>query len=206
MQKFFLCLFFSTLFIVNTKADSPITSTYIYPAYLDYEIVNYAIETGSVDEKIASYLSDENNLMDVKVAVINAIGWNYEGNKNSHVFLDHLAKQNNTTAEKLNKNDLSGSNLLCFGYLLAMDDYFNIAESFEIVTMAKEKLNTSYTAHLVHAIVGAQKEFDYNWCGIWQITRNVLTNNSLKRDMRTTAIQSVVDYMILYKSYCLVAE
>ncbi|MBC8173640.1 MAG: cell wall-binding repeat-containing protein, partial [Chitinophagales bacterium] len=135
-------------------------------------------------------------------AIINALGWDYYGKSNADAFLNYIAKVRNTSADKVVFADLTGTELMCYGYAKAMDDYSNVSEALQILELAKEKMPDSYTVNLIHAVISGQYEFDANWCGIWQVTQKVLNNKSLRRDMKTAAIQSVVDYMILYKSYC----
>ncbi len=65
----------SMIFPVRSFADSPVTSTDFYTAYLDIEEVAKASEMTYIDEETALYLSDSENPIDVKAAVINAIGW-----------------------------------------------------------------------------------------------------------------------------------
>lgn len=188
--------------VFSSYADSPVTSTYFASFYSEYEIVNYAISAGKVDDKISEYLSNENNLIDVKAAVVNAIGWNYDGTTNAVVFRQYLARKYNIPADMLSDKDLTGSELMCLGYFAAMDDYFIVDGALEVLEDAKAKMPESFTVNMIYTIVQAQKVFDTNWCGVWQGMSRLLQQNGLKRDIKTSAIQSVVDYLIIYKPYC----
>lgn len=206
MIKYISTFFLFTCSVFTLNADSPVTSTYFASFYSEYEIVNYAISAGKVDDKISEYLSNENNLIDVKAAVVNAIGWNYDGTSNAVVFRQYLARKNNMPADMLNAKNLTGSELMCLGYLQAMDDYFQVDAALEVLEDAKEKMPESFTVNMIYTIVQAQKEFDTNWCGVWQGMSRLLQQNGLRRDIKTSAIQSVVDYLIIYKPYCTVTE
>nr|MBP8917330.1 hypothetical protein [Chitinophagales bacterium] len=92
--------------------------------------------------------------------------------------------------------------LLCLGYLIAMDDYFVVDEAINILEMAASKKKTSYTINLILAMAKAQKAMDTDFCRVWTLTSAVIQDGSLKRDMKTSAIQAIVDYMILYKTDC----
>lgn len=186
----------------NVQADSPLTSTYFATYYAEYPIVATAENSRGLNATIMAYLADDGNLIDVKAAVINAIGWSYDGTGNAPEFWSYLATKHGLTSETLTMSILNAHELFCYGYLLAMDDYFNVDSAIAALTMAAEKDNTSYTIALVLAMTEAQKAMDFDWCQVWKYTREVLNDTSLKRDIKTAAIQSVVDYMILYKSSC----
>ncbi len=192
-----LCLFISV-----AKADSPLTSTYFASAYYDYDIVSKAEIAREMNDEVAAFLLNKENPIDAKAAVINAIGWNYDGNSNADKFKEYLAKAHSTTTEKLNLSDLSADELMCLGYLIAMDDYFVVDEAINILEMAVAKKKTSYTINLILAMAKAQKAMDTDFCRVWTLTSAVIQDGSLKRDMKTAAIQAIVDYMILYKADC----
>lgn len=54
-------------------ADSPLTATTFYQAYLDVSIVKQAHQTHRLDKTVADYLLKDQNPFDVKLAVINAL-------------------------------------------------------------------------------------------------------------------------------------
>ena len=187
---------------LTVKADSPITSTYIATFYYEYPIVGIAETTRGLNDEIAAYLLDPDNLIDVKAAVINAIGWNYDGTQNADLFKTYLAKAHNTTTQQLSMSSLSGDELFCLGYFMAMDNYFVVDDAINVLQMAADKNSTSFTTHLFLGMVQAQKAMDYDFCQVWRITASVINDKSLTRDLKTGAIQSIVDYMILYKGAC----
>ncbi len=186
----------------SIKADSPLTSTYFASSYYEYAIVSKAEVSRTVDDEVAAYLLDKNNPIDVKAAVINAIGWSYDGNGNAKKFREYLAAAHNTTTAQLNLSDLRSDELMCLGYLTGMDDYFQVDDAINMMQMAADKKKSSFTIHMLLAMLQAQKAMDTDFCKVWTLTSAVLNDTSLKRDIKTAAIQAVVDYMILYKSSC----
>lgn len=197
----FLFVILLVLACTVTKADSPVTSTTFYTEYLEYPIVQYAEEIKEVDSRIAAFLLDDNEPVDVKAAVINAISWDYSGSSNAQIFLTYLQGKYSSQADVLSIPGIRADEMMCYGYLMAMDDYFDVLYAATVTQAAADKSN-SYTIHLINAIVIAQKDFDYNWCQVWSSLRAVINNKSLFRDIKRNAIQICVDYMILYKSYC----
>lgn len=182
-------------------ADSPITSCTFYTEYLEYPMVAYAEQTQAMDEKITAYLIDNNVLPDVKAAVINAISWGSYDAANSEKLLAALKAKYKSDADIINIPGIRADELMCYGYMLAMDDYFDVFYAATVTQLAASKSN-SFTIHMINAIVTSQREMDTSWCAVWNQARTVINNKSLKRDMKTNAIQLIVDYMILYKSYC----
>ena len=84
-----LCLLFS----ISCFADSPITSTNFYNAYLDQPIVEKAAKAKTLDEEILKFLSSKNNTIDQKAAVINAIGWDSPESNKSEKYLKYILKK-----------------------------------------------------------------------------------------------------------------
>lgn len=191
-----------SLIPLQVKADSPLTSTYFATFYYEYPIVNIAETTRGLNDEIMAYLADPENPIDVKAAVINAIGWNYDATTNAAKFWDYLAAKKGVSSEQLLLPNLSGHELLCYGYLLGMDNYFEVDAAIYALEQAVAREPQSTTANLILAMTRAQKAMDYDFCAVWRYTSEVLKDSSLKRDMKTAAIQSIVDYMILYKSSC----
>jgi len=111
-----LAVLASVVFPAGVFADSPLTSTEFYTAYLDVELVAKAREMGHIDEEMAQYLSDPANPLDIKAAVINAIGWGKPGNTERYASLI-LGK----TLDDLDLDVIPPHDLFCIGYLMAME-------------------------------------------------------------------------------------
>ena len=196
---FILC---SLLVTSAVKADSPLTSTYFAANYPEYPIIEKSVLDRSFNDEVAAFLLDTKHPIDAKAALINAIGWNYDATHNAETFRGHLAKKHGTTTAGLQLTSLSSDELLCLGYIMAMDDYFNVDDAINILEMAKNKKSESFTIHIILAMVKSQKIMDIDYCQVWTLTADVLNDKSLKRDMKRVSIQNIVDYNILYKSDC----
>jgi len=86
-------LLYYLFFLSIANADSPITSTDFYKAYLHIPEVEEANKVGVLSDKIAQYLLDSENSLDKKAAVINALSWDFDRKINAYLFKRHL-KQN----------------------------------------------------------------------------------------------------------------
>ncbi|MBI3239803.1 MAG: hypothetical protein HYZ43_13330, partial [Flavobacteriia bacterium] len=91
MKPTLLVLLFMWAFSPIAQADSPITSTDISSSYQDVAIVQTAKSAqGALTDELMAYLADESNPIDVKMAVINQLGWDFDGKSNADVYLNYL--------------------------------------------------------------------------------------------------------------------
>lgn len=201
MKHFIAILFFFIAGIYSCKADSPITSTDFYLAYLDMQIVNYAKDKQILDERIAEFLLNEKNAIDIKMAVINALSWDINGKQNCAAFKIFLKEKYKTDSD-VKHNKLNGQELLCLGYLSIMDNYFKPDEAIVICEKAVKKLKKSYTAHMILALCKAQKAMDTNWCDVFKTVATVTQNTQLDVELRQQATDIIMNYINLYESSC----
>ncbi|QQS40423.1 MAG: hypothetical protein IPM63_13775 [Acidobacteriota bacterium] len=203
-RMLFTSLFAVAILVSAAFADSPITSTDFAKAYQDEPIVAAAADAkGVINDRLMEYLVNEYNPIDVKMAVINQIGWQISGRKNSQLFLEYLAKNRGySDAERLYKKG-KDFELLSYAYLKAMDNYFEVDEALRFADRAlKENKGKSRTFHLIAGLIKAQKMMDSSFCAVYQITDGIRKNEKLMNDMRTKAIGIIYEYMDIYGESC----
>ena len=159
---------------------------------------------GEITQPILEYLDDEKNLIDVKMAVINALGWDFDGLQNAQLFYFYANRN-----KKFKDTDDFAQNArpdqrLCYAYLLALDNYFDVTSAAAIATAAAqtEKTANSYTFQLISALIKAQLAMDYDWCQVYSLTNAVRNNKRLQKDFRMAAIPIIFEYMDLYAEEC----
>ncbi|MFS0726387.1 copper amine oxidase N-terminal domain-containing protein [Paenibacillus sp. 1P07SE] len=180
----------------TAHADSPITTTEFYKAYLDEAIVQKAHEAKDVTEELALYLADEQNPLAVRASVINAIGWENEQAERAESFAQHVYDQ---TLAELAMSELRGDERFVIGYLLAMDDYVATSEAEIWLADARQLLPDSFTVALIHALVQAQQEvLSSDWQHVWRTVADVAFDTDLQMDMRPEAAEIIIDYMVTY--------
>lgn len=203
--RIFLTSLFAVAILVSTAlADSPITSTDFAKAYQDEPIVVAAKDAkGVINDRLMEYLVNEYNPIDVKMAVINQIGWQISGRKNSQLFLEYLAKNRGySDAERLYKKG-EDFELLSYAYLKAMDNYFEVDEALRFAERAlKENKEKSRTFQLIAGLIRAQKIMDDSFCAVYRITDGIRKNEKLMNDMRTKAVGIIYEYMDIYGDSC----
>ncbi len=201
MEKLFLILIFS--FSINCVfADSPLTSTHFYKAYLDTPLIQKTANSkGVLTDEVFEYLSSKNSL-DKKVALINALKWDFDGKNNSVLYIKKLfvIRKNYTLTNFYQK--ATPEELLCYGYLKAMDDYFDVKKA-SVFTSRAQKLNPgSYTIAIINHLITAQMTGINSWCERYSGFDTIKQNKLLKLDFRTKASDIIYEYLKEYKDYC----
>ena len=167
-------------------ADSPLTSIDLTEAMKD-EMVQYAKD---FDDKLLDFLLDDNNALNRRLVVINAIGW--EGGvseSRTYDFLVALSDQLSMDLDMLTANDpadlqdiISGETFLCLAYVAALENYLESpAVLFDLVEVAYNdpQVQKSFTAMTVIGLMRAQHFMDYDWCMVYEQT-DVLRQNKSK--------------------------
>jgi hypothetical protein len=198
MKKIILASIALVFIASYVKADSPITSTDIYKAYTDVDMVKYAKKHPNLDKKIAEYLHSTDVSIDVKAAVINAVGWSVDGKTNAEDYCKYIYS---SLPKDIDINSLSADELLCIGYLIVLDDYFHPKYAIPYLTKAKELNKTSFTVAIIDALIHAQDIMDDqgSWCDMWDVVHKVYDDKSVYNDLRDKARKIIWDYMIEYK-------
>ena len=186
--------------------DSPLTSTDLSKVYMNEKIVIIASGTGGLlIPELMEWLASEENPVDVKMAVINRLGWDTENRDNSSEFFSYLRKTKgykDSTDFEQNGKDYE---FLCLAYLKAMENYFEVDDAIVLAERAVRKNKTrSYTFNIISALIKAQKKLGYlkQWCEVYNLTNIVRGDKSLNIDMKDEAINIIFKYMDQYKEYC----
>jgi hypothetical protein len=79
MTKTLLLILF--IFSINSVfADSPLTSADFYKAYMDVSLVQEASASKArITNEMMEYIENDANPLEIKLAIINAIGWAHKG-------------------------------------------------------------------------------------------------------------------------------
>ena len=196
----FACL---TGFGSKVYADSPLTSTEFSAAYTSEAIVMKASATqGKLTAELISYLVQAGNPLELKVAVINQLGWKGHGSGNSGRLLSYLYAHGFRDEEDLLRNG-PGDLLLCIGYLQAMDNYYRASDAMKYIERPQVISSRSYTCQLISALIMAQRYLNrYQWCMVYRETDHVRRNLFLIKDMKKEAVEVIFRYMDIYQRHC----
>jgi hypothetical protein len=208
MKKLFLILIF-TFSINSVFADSPLTSSVFYQAYLDMPIVQEAFKSkGKITNEMMEYIDNDANPLDIKLAIINAIGWDHNGLINSKIFFMYVMKN------KKYKTDFSGDymafrwyattdELICYAYMKAMDNYFDVVDAFDIASDALKKSPDSFAVNMIYNLIKCQGLTAFGeYCYASKMFLTLKDNPKLKMDMRKESLSYVFEYMTSIGENC----
>ena len=185
-------------------ADSPLTSTHFADSYSDHPMVQMASEEmqGDISTTLLNFLADKNAPIDVRLAVINKIGWNFDGTSMGTQLGNYLMGRYKVKSEKRLVKKLDAKTLAVYAYAKAMSNYFDVAAASEMGHQAvKKNKDKSFSVAFISSLIDAQVYLDSDWSMVHKVVANVLNDGSLRLDMRQEAIDNVMDYINLYKEY-----
>ena len=198
-KKILLSILIIVFFITNAKADSPLTSTSFYTAYSNVDIVKVAAKTkGKLNIKLLEYITDTTKPIDVKIAIINRVGWNIEGKYNAKLLLKYIFKKRSYKTIQEFKNGRA-DDLICYAYIKGMDDYFNVKDAYNYSLLALNKEPNSYTINIISFLLKSQTQ---EGCQVYRTMNKLRTMNNLMLDFRQDATKIIFEYTDTYNKNC----
>ncbi len=182
-------------------ADSPLTSTHFADAYSDHPMVQMACEEMQYDisTTLLNFLANKNEPVDVRLAVVNKIGWNFDGTTVGAQLGEYLMGRYGAKNEAKLVKKLDAGTLAVYAYAKAMSNYFDVKAACELGHQAvKKNKNKSFSVAMISALIDAQVYLDSDWGMIYKVVADVLHDGSLHLDMRQEAIDNIMDYINLY--------
>lgn len=183
-------------------ADSPLTSTHFAEAYSDHPMVQMADEMMQHDmpTTLLNFLANKNEPVDVRLAVINKIGWNFDGTTVGAQLGEYLMGRYGAKDEKKLVKKLDAGTLAVYAYAKAMSNYFDVKAASELGHQAvKKNKNKSFSVAMASALIDAQVYLDSDWGMVHKVVADVLHDGSLHLDMRQEAIDNIMEYINLYQ-------
>ncbi|MCD4698512.1 MAG: hypothetical protein K8S16_19975 [Bacteroidales bacterium] len=177
---------FLTLFIITNLiyASSPVTLVSFYQDYSFLEEVRIVEQSGMLDGRVMPFLLNENNPIDQKAAIINALVNTEEARRNASTFSQFVARKYKENFETLDLNKLNGDELFCLGYFTLIDDMGQPENALPILELALSKNKQSRTVNLIYTLAKAQEDINSgDHCKAWQDFNNTYTNLTLNQDI-----------------------
>ena len=201
----FIILTLSWLFFPFVSfSDSPLTSTYFADLYTE-AIVQKAIDANhNLTDELAEYLTDKKQPLEIKMAIINALGWNFNGQDNSGKFFQYL-KGKNKKYKNLDTFKRKGKHfeLICFAYLRAMDDYFTVETAVSFANAAEQKnKHKSKCLFMISGLIKAQKAMESDWCEVYRSVDRARQDETLENDISEKTVENIFEYINLYRDDC----
>ncbi len=213
MKKLFLLFALLISAVQLSFADSALTSTEFYKAYLDMPIVKAAADRPHhLSEAAKAYLFNEANPLDVKLALINAVGANPDGLATYGEYIEYciqhfpkkkygIAPNKRVTIQDIYKN-ASCEQMATLVYLYAMNYYSDTESVYGLMENAMQTpLTNKQSFMLPMGLVVAHTASAMNDLGNIYPAINYYVNSPEIKDMRPKAIEIVMAYANRYKSY-----
>ena len=182
-------------------ADSPLTSTHFAEAYSDHPMVQMACEEmqGEIPTTLLNFLANKNEPVDVRLAVINKLGWNFDGTSMGAQLGEYLMGRYKAKNESKLVKKLDAGTLAVYAYAKAMSNYFDVKDASELGHKAvKKNKKKSFSVAMASALIDAQVYLDSDWSMVYKVVADVLHDGSLHLDMRQEAIDNIMEYINLY--------
>ena len=201
MKKKLLFLLFT--FSINTVfADSPLTSTDFYKAYMNVPMVQEAsLSKGRITNEMMKYIDDDANPLEVKLAIINAIGWEHKGIMISKMYFIFVMSKKKYITDfggeySAFKWNATRDELICYSYMKALDNYFDVVDAFEMAGEAVRKYPDSFAVNMIYNLIKSQGLTAFGeYCYSSKLFLTLKDNPKLKMDMRKESLSYVFEYM-----------
>jgi dTDP-glucose pyrophosphorylase len=159
----------------------------------------FELKGESVTDELIDYLADEDNPIDVKIAAINAVSIYKD------VYTPLMKKLKNrwrTDSEITVLKEINASTHAALAYAKARENWFDLGEAYILGYSAFLKDSRSFTVNMVYALIVSTEILEHDFCEVFKICNSVISNNSLKQDMRPQAVSMMMEYIHLYEEYC----
>lgn len=203
MKKIISVVALLLLGMVALWADSPLTSTFFADAYAKSDMVKMAQTVeDEIPVELLEFLADGKAPVDERLAVVNQLGWDFEGKTSGNQLFVYLKEQYNVQNEAGLAEKLDAGTLAVYAYAKAMSDYFDVSAASKLGHLAVKKNKTkSFSVAMISALIDAQVYIDSDWSKVYKVVAAVLKDSSLHRDMEQAAIDSIMEYIEGYKEY-----
>ena len=190
---------------VAAWADSPLTSTDFSAAYADHPMVEMAgdfvigaiFSEGDLPAPMAKFLTDKKSPIDVRLAMINKMGW--DAAWAMELVEQCIMKNCKAKDEQQLVKKADAGALIVYAYAKAMGDYFNVVDAQAIAHEAvKKNKGKSFSIDFVASLIDAQWCLDNDIEHLYGVVYEVINEYGDRQDMRTEAVNIVMDYIGLY--------
>ena len=169
---------------------------------MDIPLVQEALYSkGKISTELIEYISDDTNPLDIKLAIINAIGWDHNGMMISKMFFMAVMQKKKYQTEfggefSAFKWNATRDELICFAYMKSLDNYFDVVDAYEMAGEAVRKYPDSFAVNMIYNLIKAQGLTTFGEsCYASKLFLSLKNNSKLKMDMRKESLSYVFDYM-----------
>jgi len=176
---------------------------------MDVPMVQEAsLSKGRITNEMMEYIDDDTNPLEIKLAIINAIGWDHKGMMVSKMYFMFVMNK------KKYQTDFGGEffafkwnatrdELICYSYMKALDNYFDVVDAFEMAGEAVRKYPDSFAVNMIYNLIKSQGLTAFGeYCYASKLILTLKDNPKLKMDMRKESMIYVFEYMTSVSVNC----
>jgi hypothetical protein len=145
---------------------SPLTSIDFWTIHSEDFTVQNAFRNQKMNKSTIDFILDENNSLEIRLSVINAIGWKFKSNiKNSTALLKSILKiyKVNSIESLFDVNHIDI--LTCYTYSLALDNYKNVDNIIQLSDKVSNLDPNNFYAKYIATLIKSQKyALSFRWC------------------------------------------
>lgn len=195
---------FFFLVSLNTYADSPLTSIEFWTIHSEDFTVQNAFRNKKMDKSIIDFILDENNSLEMRLSVINAIGWKFKSSsKNSSALLRSILKKYKVnsidTLFDVNYIDI----LTCYTYSLALDNYNNVDNIIQLSDRVSNLDSNNFYSKYIFTLIKSQKfSLSRQWCNVHLTFKELKKEDYFKSEYGKKLFDKTFEYIDIYDKYC----
>jgi len=198
MKKLILTSLLFIGLIAGSIAQNQLSKVSFYDNFSQIDEIQAIIKANGLEGTAGLFLTNDNNPIGLKAAVINALLTSDKAN-NAETFTMFLGRKYGVNFKELDYNTLNASDVFCLGYITLISG----ENALPILEKAQEMSPNSKTVQFIGSIAKAQAEINNgNNCEAWKVYSKTASNTALNNDLDNTIKSAFDNAMSQYQSSC----
>lgn len=204
IKKTIYSVIFFLLLSLHSYADSPLTSIDLWTIHSENFTVQNAYRNQKMDKSTIDFILDENNSLEIRLSVINAIGWKFKSNsKNSTALLKSILKKYkvNSIDTLFNVNHIDI--LTCYTYSLALDNYKNVDNIIKLSSRVSNLDPNNFYSKYIATLIKSQKyTLSFQWCNVHLVFNELRKSEYFNSKYGKRLYDKTFEYIDIYDKDC----
>lgn len=203
-KTLFYSIIFFLLINLNSYADSPLTSIDFWTIHTEDFTVQNAFRNQKMDKSTIDFILDENNSLEIRLSVINAIGWKFKSNnKNSTALLKSILKKYRVNSID-NLLDVRHIDILtCYTYSLALDNYKNVDNIIQLSNRISNLDPNNFYSKYIFTLIKSQKySLSFQWCNVHLVFKELRNSEYFNSKYGKRLYDKTFEYIDIYDKDC----
>ena len=204
----FKVLIYITIFSLfcefKSYADSPLTSIDFWTIHTEDFTVQNAFRNQKMDKSTIDFILDENNSIEIRLSVINAIGWKFNSdNKKSTALLKSILKKYKVSSID-NLLDVSHIDILtCYTYSFALDSYKNVDNIIHLSNkISNLDPNNFYSKYIATLIKSQKNSLSAQFCNVHLVFKELRKADYFNSEYGKKLYDKTFEYIYIYDKDC----